>query len=157
MTATPAIAPSTFDDDRKVPGIGEPILDILRRLVLQPGVENGWLIAVVLNTALCYGPSKNHTPRQRLAQWPLERRISYGLSISGAFASAPHRGRVSVTLRDVRCSMVNFDSDSGRADPEVLKAIVRTHRNTAGVYGTVIRIGRLTVGQTVRFQEFVEE
>ena len=65
--------------------------------------------------------------------------------------------RVSVTMRDVRCSMVNFDPDSGRADPEVLKSIVRTHENTAGVYGAVIRIGRLTVGQTVRFQEFVNE
>ena len=65
--------------------------------------------------------------------------------------------RVSVTMRDVRCSMVNFDPDSGRADPEVLKSIVRTHQNTAGVYGTVIRIGRLTVGQTVRLQMFGEE
>ena len=65
--------------------------------------------------------------------------------------------RVSVTMRDVRCSMVNFDPDSGRADPEVLKSIVRTHQNTAGVYGTVIRIGRVTVGQTVRLQELVEE
>ena len=56
--------------------------------------------------------------------------------------------RVAVTMRDVRCSMVNFDPDSGRADPEVLKSIVRTHQNTAGIYGTVIRIGRLAVGQT---------
>ena len=32
--------------------------------------------------------------------------------------------RVSVTTRDVRCAMVNFDPDSGRADPEVLKSIV---------------------------------
>ena len=73
------------------------------------------------------------------------------------FGEPGEHPRVSVTMRDVRCSMVNFDPDSGRADPEVLKAIVRTHQNTAGVYGTVIRIGRLTVGQTVRFQEFVEE
>ncbi len=65
--------------------------------------------------------------------------------------------RVSVTMRDVRCSMVNFDPDSGRADPEVLKSIVRTHQNTAGIYGTVIRIGRLAIGQTVRLQEFGEE
>ena len=65
--------------------------------------------------------------------------------------------RVSVTLRDTRCSMVNFDPDSGRADPEVLKSIVRTHQNTAGVYGTVIGIGRLAVGQTVRLQRVVEE
>jgi uncharacterized protein len=65
--------------------------------------------------------------------------------------------RVSVMMRDVRCSMVNFDPDSGRADPEVLKSIVRTHQNTAGIYGTVVRIGRLAIGQTVRFQKFVEE
>jgi uncharacterized protein YcbX len=65
--------------------------------------------------------------------------------------------RISVTMRDVRCSMVNFDPDSGRADPEVLKSIVRTHQNTAGIYGTVIRIGRLAVGQTVSLQGFAED
>lgn len=64
--------------------------------------------------------------------------------------------RVSVTMRDVRCSMVNIDPDSGRADPEVLKSIVRTHQNTAGIYGTVIRTGRLAIGQTVRLQMFGE-
>lgn len=64
---------------------------------------------------------------------------------------------VSVTMRDVRCSMVNFDPDSGRSAPEVLKAIVRTHQNTAGIYGTVIRAGRLATGQTVRLQEPAEK
>ena len=64
--------------------------------------------------------------------------------------------RVSVTMRDVRCSMVNFDPDSGRADPEVLKSIVRAHQNTAGVYGTVIRGGRLAIGQSVRLERLVE-
>ncbi len=54
---------------------------------------------------------------------------------------------VAVTMRDVRCSMVNFDPDSAAPDPEVLKAVVREHQNTAGVYGTVTRIGRLAVGQ----------
>lgn len=34
--------------------------------------------------------------------------------------------------------------------PEVMKAIVRATRNYAGIYGTVTRIGRLAVGQTVR-------
>ena len=59
---------------------------------------------------------------------------------------------ISVTMRDVRCSMVNFDPDSARVAPEVLKAVVRVHQNTAGVYGTVIRSGRLAVGQTIRLQ-----
>ncbi|MEO7419552.1 MAG: hypothetical protein ABI163_20990, partial [Thermoanaerobaculia bacterium] len=65
--------------------------------------------------------------------------------------------RVSVTMRDVRCSMVTFDPDSGRSAPEVLKSIVRTHQNNAGIYGTVIRTGRLAIGQTIHFQELAEK
>jgi uncharacterized protein YcbX len=56
---------------------------------------------------------------------------------------------VAVTMRDVRCSMVNYDPDSASPAPEVLKAVVRAHQNTAGVYGTVTRIGRLAIGQSV--------
>jgi uncharacterized protein YcbX len=59
---------------------------------------------------------------------------------------------IAVTMRDVRCSMVNLDPDSASPAPEVLKAVVRTHQNTAGVYGTVTRIGRLAVGQTIFFR-----
>lgn len=65
--------------------------------------------------------------------------------------------RVSVTMRDERCSMVNFDPDSGRSAPEVLKSIVRTNQNNAGIYGTVIRTGRLAIGQTIHLQESAEE
>ena len=65
--------------------------------------------------------------------------------------------RVSVTMRDARCSMVNFDPDSGRSAPEVLKSIVRTNQNNAGIYGTVIRTGRLATGQTIRLQELAEK
>jgi uncharacterized protein YcbX len=64
--------------------------------------------------------------------------------------------RISVTMRDVRCSMVNFDPDSGRSAPEVLNSIVRTNQNNAGIYGTVIRTGRLATGQTIRLQELAE-
>ena len=46
-------------------------------------------------------------------------------------------------------SKVNFDPDSADPAPEVLKAVVRVHQNTAGVYGEVTRTGRLAVGQTV--------
>jgi uncharacterized protein YcbX len=59
---------------------------------------------------------------------------------------------VAVTLRDVRCAMVNYDPDRGSAAPEVLTAVVRAHQNTAGIYGTVTRIGRLAVGQTIVLQ-----
>jgi uncharacterized protein len=61
-----------------------------------------------------------------------------------------HEGpAVTVTMRDVRCSMVNLDPDSASPAPGVLKAVVRVNQNNAGVYGAVTRIGRLAVGQTV--------
>jgi uncharacterized protein YcbX len=56
---------------------------------------------------------------------------------------------ITVTMRDVRCSMVNLDPDTARSAPEVLKAVVRANHNNAGIYGTVTRTGRLVVGQTI--------
>jgi uncharacterized protein YcbX len=56
---------------------------------------------------------------------------------------------IAVTMRDVRCSMVNLDPDSASPAPEVLKAVVRANQNTAGIYGAVTRTGRLAVGQSV--------
>jgi uncharacterized protein YcbX len=64
---------------------------------------------------------------------------------------------ITVTMRDERCSMVNFDPDSARTAPEVLKAVVRAHQNTAGIYGTVSRIGRLAAGQIVLFHVATEK
>lgn len=69
-----------------------------------------------------------------------------GVLTFGEGADAPG---VTVTLRDVRCAMVNFDPDDGSTAPEVLKAAVRANENTAGIYGTVTRIGRLAVGQPI--------
>ncbi len=65
------------------------------------------------------------------------------------FGGAGDGPAVTVTTPDVRCAMVNFDPDDGSPAPEMLKAVVRVHQNTAGVYGTVTRIGRLAVGQTI--------
>jgi uncharacterized protein YcbX len=59
---------------------------------------------------------------------------------------------INVTMRDVRCSMVNFDPDSASSAPEMLKAVVGANQNHAGIYGTVTRIGRLAVGQTIFLQ-----
>jgi hypothetical protein len=56
---------------------------------------------------------------------------------------------VAVTMRDVRCAMVNIDPDDGSLSPEVLKAALRANENNVGIYGTVTRIGQLAVGQTV--------
>ena len=65
------------------------------------------------------------------------------------FGEADDAPAVTVTTRDVRCAMVNFDPDGGSPAPEVLKAVVRANQNNAGIYGTVTRTGRLAVGQTV--------
>ena len=64
---------------------------------------------------------------------------------------------ITVTMRDVRCSMVNFDPDSASSAPEVLKAVVRANQNNAGIYGAVTRTGRLAVGQTVLLRPAAEK
>jgi uncharacterized protein YcbX len=56
---------------------------------------------------------------------------------------------VAVTMRDIRCAMVNLDPDTARPAPEMMKAVVRVHQNTAGVYGAVTHVGRVAVGQGV--------
>jgi uncharacterized protein YcbX len=66
-----------------------------------------------------------------------------------SFGEGDDAPAIAVTMRDVRCSMVCLDPDSASSAPEVLKAVVRGHQNTAGIYGTVTRIGRLAVGQTI--------
>ena len=65
------------------------------------------------------------------------------------FGEAEDTPAVAVTMRDARCAMVNYDPDGGPPSPEVLKAVVRANQNDAGIYGTVTRIGRLAVGQTI--------
>lgn len=59
---------------------------------------------------------------------------------------------IGITNRDVRCSMVNLDPDSARPAADVLKAIVRVRDTKAGIYGTVIRRGRLEAGQPIHFE-----
>jgi hypothetical protein len=56
---------------------------------------------------------------------------------------------IAVTMRDVRCSMVNLDPETAGAAPEVMKAVVRANQNNAGIYGAVTRNGRLEIGQTI--------
>ena len=68
-----------------------------------------------------------------------------------SFGKGDAAAAIAVTNWDERCSMVNFDPDSGLRTPEVLKAVVRERENKAGVYGTVIRRGRLAVGQPLYF------
>ena len=70
-----------------------------------------------------------------------------------SFGGGEEDPAIAVTMRDVRCSMVNLDPDSAGPAPDVLKAVVRANQNTAGIYGTVIRRGGLTVGQRILLHE----
>jgi uncharacterized protein len=74
-----------------------------------------------------------------------------GMLVFGEGESAP---AVSITARDVRCSMVNIDPDTAEKDPRVMKAALSLNRNNAGVYGTVVRTGSIHVGQTVHLVRF---
>lgn len=65
------------------------------------------------------------------------------------FGNSETRPAVSVTLRDLRCVMVNLDPDTGTQAARVMKTVVRLNKNTAGVYGTVIQTGTIRVGDPV--------
>ena len=67
-----------------------------------------------------------------------------------SFGEGDDAPAIAVTMRDARCSIVNLDPDSASPAPEMLRAVVRANQNHAGVYGAVTRIGRLSVGQTIR-------
>jgi uncharacterized protein YcbX len=69
-----------------------------------------------------------------------------------SFGEGDDAPAINVTMRDERCSMVNLDPDSASPAPEVMKAVVRANQNNAGIYGSVTRIGRLAVGQTILFR-----
>lgn len=69
-----------------------------------------------------------------------------------SFGTGTDAPSVAVTTRDIRCAMVNLDPDSAVAAPAVMKAVVRANDNAAGIYGTVIRAGRLAIGQTIHLR-----
>jgi len=66
-----------------------------------------------------------------------------------SFGEGDDAPATTVTMRDVRCSMVNLDPNSAHSAPEVLKAVVRANQNNAGIYGAVTRTGRVAVGQPI--------
>jgi uncharacterized protein YcbX len=67
------------------------------------------------------------------------------------FGDGEPRTAVSVTLRDERCAVVNFDPDTAARDTRVMKAVVRLNDNNAGVYASVVRTGTIRVGDRVTF------
>jgi len=69
-----------------------------------------------------------------------------GRLVFGSDEAAP---MIIVTMRDLRCVMINLDPDTAQQDPRIMKAAVRLNANNAGAYGSVARTGQLSVGQSV--------
>jgi uncharacterized protein len=65
------------------------------------------------------------------------------------FGDGEPRPAVSVTLRDLRCLMLNLDPETAEQDARVMKTVVRLNQNHAGVYATVVRTGTIRVGDRV--------
>ena len=74
------------------------------------------------------------------------------------FFGEPETGAaVSVTLRDARCNTINIDPDTAAQDASVLKTVAQLNECNAGIYGTVVRTGTLTVGQNVWLSRVTEK
>ena len=55
--------------------------------------------------------------------------------------------------RAKRCSMVNVDPISAEIDSSVLKTIAQHYDSQLGLYGSVVKIGVLRVGDTIRLKQ----
>lgn len=66
------------------------------------------------------------------------------------FGEREDAAAIAVTQRDLRCSMINLDPDTGASDPRMLKAVGRVNQTFAGVYCSVVRTGTITAGDRVR-------
>jgi hypothetical protein len=74
-----------------------------------------------------------------------------GTLMFGDDVGANESAAVRVIMPDERCVMVNLDPDTAAKDARVMKTVVRLNQNNAGVYATVVRTGRVRVGDRVSF------
>src|SRR5215468_5750826 len=65
------------------------------------------------------------------------------------FGESDDAPAVTVTMRDIRCAMLNLDPDTAKPTPAMMRAVVQANQNTAGVYSAVTRTGRLVIGQNI--------
>ena len=57
--------------------------------------------------------------------------------------------RMRATERDLRCKMITIDPETAALEPRVLREVVQTRREGAGIYGTPEKAGILRVGMPV--------
>jgi len=59
------------------------------------------------------------------------------------------KAEIMVTDRDPRCKMITLHPDTAEQNPEVLRAVNRSHDNKAGIYGAVLIEGLVQRGDQV--------
>ena len=57
--------------------------------------------------------------------------------------------RMRVDKRDKRCVLINVDPESTEKDPQVLRTVAQERDACLGVYGSVVQVGTVKVGDTV--------
>ncbi|MGA9363366.1 MAG: MOSC domain-containing protein [Bacteroidota bacterium] len=57
---------------------------------------------------------------------------------------------VAVLERDPRCSVMSLDPDTGEHNPDILRKVVKSHDNLAGVYCAVLVEGSIADGDSIK-------
>src|SRR5260221_2283876 len=70
-----------------------------------------------------------------------------------SFGDGPVAPTVGLTMKDIRCGMLNIDPDTAALTPEVLRAAVRSNDNCAGAYGVTLTTGMISVGDAVYLKQ----
>ena len=65
------------------------------------------------------------------------------------FGSTENGPQVAMSLRDVRCVMVNYDRQTLKQTPELLREIAQNRQSCAGVYGSIFKPGLIRAGDPV--------
>lgn len=65
------------------------------------------------------------------------------------FGDRPDSAKIVAVKLDERCATVNLDPETGEQNPEILKAIVREHVNTLGIYCGIVYEGKIRKGDPV--------
>lgn len=65
------------------------------------------------------------------------------------FGERPDSAKLAVVKLDSRCATVNFNPETGKQDPDILRAIVKEHERTLGVYCGPIYQGTIRRGDPI--------
>lgn len=70
------------------------------------------------------------------------------------FGDNPYSAKLVAVKLDPRCATVNYHPETGEPNPNVLKAIVKNHNNTLGIYCAIIGEGKIRAEDPVYVASF---